>query len=389
MDDIKKKISISPQQIFRISDENFFKNNIGPFTVYLGIDPTAQGIHLGHLIPLQLCIDLVLQGCKLIILIGGFTASIGDPTDKLQVRTKLENKTVIDFSAGILKDLKKILEPYNNQVIFVNNNDWLEKFSIRDYIEKLGYIVSIKNKLNLDTFAKRMNDPKLSITMSEFLYPDLQLLDFIFLNEKYGCNIQVGGGDQVGNVFWGVSHLNALLKTQKVLGICTPLLVNNGQKVSKTDKIAPFLSQPENLYHFCLQLSDETASQLCNLIHINQNSCPIKTKKNILRKIFHMYWHNDDVFEQLDSKIQKSFQIEAKECSQSEICHVKNTKLSNILVELKLCQSSSEAKNKILNKQISIDNKIIEQNFDLKNKITFKLKFGKTNPIFIKVTGEK
>ncbi len=359
--------------IKQVSNESFFNHK--NLTFYFGIDPTAEGIHVGHLLPLVLAIELINKGFKLIILIGGFTASIGDPTGKSEVRKKLNDNCIIDFSSGLLKDIKKIFQSYD--VTYVNNADWLSQIKLKEFIE-LSYSLSVNKKLNLDTFATRLTNNQ-HLAMSEFLYSDLQAIDFVYLYDKYGCNVQIGGGDQWGNIAFGVHYLEKIRQTD-VFGITTHLLTHNGQKVGKSIGKPPFLQNSEDLYDFCLRLPDESAHQLYYILFNKKELDPVIMKKKLIQEILLMYNGNNEEFNKITNK--KSLLTQ----SQSDTyIHIKEVKLSKILLKLNFITTTSEAKRQIRSGAIVVNDKkcLEDQNFDIGNKI--KIVFSKKKVGFVKI----
>ena len=163
-----------------VSDDKFYEmSSVGKF--YLGIDPTGR-IHIGHLISIKLCLDLLEKGFDGILLIGGFTGKIGDPTDKLEARKKLTNTIAQSFSTLIYEDLYRIFENYRDRIIFVNNKDWLDTMTFSEYLN-ISYNISVNRKLNLETFSNRLSK-NLPLSVAEFTYPDVQMIDFLHLCKK-------------------------------------------------------------------------------------------------------------------------------------------------------------------------------------------------------------
>ena len=145
---------------------------------------------------------------------------------------KLKKNIIKDNTQLLLQDFKSVFQKYKQQVIFVNNKDWLNNMSLSDYLS-LAYYFSVNNKLKFSTFKNRI-EQSLNLSMTEFIYQDLQLIDFLHLYREYNCTVQVGGGDQWGNISFGVKNVNKITAKDHFYGICTPLITDNQQdKIGK------------------------------------------------------------------------------------------------------------------------------------------------------------
>ena len=359
--------------IYTVSDEQLLeKLKTECFTFYFGIDPTAEGIHLGHLLSIKLCLDLIETGHKGIILIGGFTASIGDPTGKSETRKVITEKDASTFSEGILRDVKNI---FKDSVQYVNNKEWLETKTLKDFVE-FSRQISVNKKLTLETFSKRIEEEN-HLSASEFLYPELQLMDFIYLNEMYGCNLQIGGGDQWGNMSFGVHYLN---KKTNVYAIATPLLTDGGKKISKTDSKTPFLKEYRDMYHYCLKMNDLMAENICHIFQIKILPDPIQNKKNIFKFIYSIYLV-DTPFETIEERESQLFYGNINDISQENFIKTKEKNLIEIISSI-IQVSKSEAKRKIEQNAIYIDGKQVK---DISLPQRFKLSIGKKKHFFVEI----
>lgn len=273
-------------KISSISNDNCWSINNGTF--YFGVDPTGPGLHIGHMLPISMALDLIDMGFKAIILVGGFTGSVGDPTGKLQTRKQLGADHIEDFSKGILNDLKQI---FRDNVIFVNNNDWLSKMTIGDFMWFANKL-SVNKKLHLDIFNTRLSNQS-PLFMNEFLYPDLQAIDFWHLYNQYKCTIQIGGQDQWGNISYGVHAMNRLCNEQEFVGITTKLLENKGKKMGKSENNCVFVRDHINLYQSILQMDDEVTNNLCELFNISTGSDGPINKDKLGCFLIDLYYKND------------------------------------------------------------------------------------------------
>jgi tyrosyl-tRNA synthetase len=250
-----------------VSNEACFEK---PSVLYFGVDPTADSLHLGHLLSLQLAKELRDLGWKVVILLGGYTGTIGDPSGKSKVRKTLEKNTVKQNSSGLLQGLQKILSP-SEKVIYVNNKDWLENMSLGKLLF-YGKFLSVNGLIKLDTFSQRLTK-SMPLCFSEISYPLLQAIDFMYLHKNYGVTLQIGGQDQWGNISTGVSFVKKCLNARqeksehKIAGAVTHLLEVGGKKIGKTTGHSLALNQkPINLFVNIYALPDEVIAKLMQLM---------------------------------------------------------------------------------------------------------------------------
>jgi tyrosyl-tRNA synthetase len=343
------------------------------FSFYFGIDPTAHGIHIGHLLVIQLARQLISLGHRCIVLIGGFTGSIGDPTGKSETRSSLDQETTIQFANGILYDIKNI---FGEEVIYVNNKNWLSTMTLEDFFD-FSRQVSVNRKLSMETFERRIKE-KAHLSMSEFMYPEMQLLDYIHLNREYGCTLQIGGGDQWGNMSFGVHYLKKRIGCE-AYAIATPLLTNSGKKISKTDEKVPFLKDYKKMYHYLLQVNDETALEICDLFSIEKDEDVFVMKKNIFKWIYQIYTVPES-FEQIEKDASEAFYGKWQD---APLYLFTNTSERDIVSLLKTISgfSKNESLRQIFQRAIYIDGVQIKENIPLPTR--FKLSIGKKKHFFI------
>lgn len=219
--------------------------NGSPITFYIGFDPTAPSLHVGHLLQLVAAKRLINGGHKFVALIGGATAMIGDVTGKTEMR-KLMSKEDVDFNiASINKQLNNIMG--DNNFILVNNNDWFQTLDCMFFIREVGMFFQVNNMLRAECFKARLNNGGLSFM--EFAYMLMQGFDFYWLHKEKDCVLQVGGDDQWSNILAGVDLVHKK-NHKEVFGLTLPLLLNSdGEKMGKTmggavwldeDKTSPF-----------------------------------------------------------------------------------------------------------------------------------------------------
>lgn len=235
-----------------------------PTTFYLGIDPTADSLHIGHLLGLLVLKRALRFGHKVIIVVGGGTSLIGDPSGKEKERPILERE-IIEKNKEKLKDqIKKIFE--GEEFLLVDNYDWLSKITLTEFLREVGKYFSLNSMLDLESVKTRLL--KEGISFAEFSYQLLQAYDFLMLYKKYHCQVQIGGSDQWGNIIQGVELIRKKEKGE-AFGLSYPLIVNpkTGKKFGKTEKgeaiwLDEKKTSPFSFYQFLINLDDEVATQI-------------------------------------------------------------------------------------------------------------------------------
>lgn len=228
-------------------------------SAYIGFDPTATSLHVGNLMQIMILRLLQKHGHQPIVIVGGATAKIGDPSGKDEMRKVLSDSDIEKNIAGIKNSISKFVEFSNNQAILLNNNEWLKDLNFIDYLRDYGRHFSINRMLKFDSVKLRLEREQ-NLSFLEFNYMLLQAYDFTELNHKYNCRIQFGGSDQWGNIVNGV-ELNRKLGRKEIFGITTPLITNaNGQKMGKTANGAVWLNSellsPYDYYQFWRNTDD-------------------------------------------------------------------------------------------------------------------------------------
>ncbi len=228
-----------------------------PRTAYLGIDPTADSLHVGHLVPILLMKRLGDAGHKLIFLIGGGTGQIGDPKEKGE-RVMLNEKTVAVNTRALKKQLKKILG--NAAFKMVDNADWLMGVKLVPFLRDIGTYFTINDLIKRDIIKKRIETPDESISYAEFSYSLLQGFDYLTLYQKYGCDLQIGATDQWTNILSGVDLIHKKLG-KDAYAFTVPLVTDaTGKKFGKSEGNAVWLdatkTSPFQFYQFWINFSD-------------------------------------------------------------------------------------------------------------------------------------
>ncbi len=235
-------------------------------TAYLGIDPTADSLHIGHLVGVMILKHFQRCGHRPVALIGGATGMIGDPSGKSQERNLLDEQTLRHNQEAIKRQLSKLLD-FNsdapNAAILVNNYDWMKDFSFLGFVRDIGKMITVNYMMAKDSVKKRFNGEGDGMSFTEFTYQLIQGYDFLHLYQTLGCKIQLGGSDQWGNITTGTELIRRMLG-QEAYAITCPLIKKaDGTKFGKTESgnvwLDPRYTSPYKFYQFWLNVSDEDA----------------------------------------------------------------------------------------------------------------------------------
>ena len=253
-------------------------------TAYVGFDPTADSLHVGHLIPLMALGWLQRTGHRPIALAGGGTGLIGDPSGKSKERNLITLEAVQHNIEGVKVQLKKFLDfdCGKNSALLLNNYDWLSKISFLEVLHDVGKYFSINNLIAREYIKSRLEDPEKGISYTEFSYVLLQAMDFKYLNEHYDCKLQMGGNDQQGNLLAGSDYIRRTTGNE-VFGLTQPLLLtSSGTKFGKTEAGAVWLdatkTSPYKFYQFWFNTDDRDVEKLLKLYTF----IPIDEIKNLI-----------------------------------------------------------------------------------------------------------
>ena len=232
----------------QLTDEEEIKElvNNGKATFYIGFDPTADSLHVGHFMALCLMKRLQMAGNKPIALIGGGTAMIGDPSGRSDMRTMM-TKEIIDHNSDCFrKQMSKFIDFSEGKAIMVNNADWLLKLNYVELLREVGAHFSVNRMLSAECYKQRMEK---GLSFLEFNYMIMQSYDFLSLFENYNCNMQFGGDDQWSNMLGGTELIRRKLGKDAYAMTITLLLNSEGKKMGKTQKGAVWLD-PEKTTPF-------------------------------------------------------------------------------------------------------------------------------------------
>lgn len=231
----------------------------GPITGYCGFDPTASSLHIGNLQSIMLLRRLQEAGHKPIALVGGATGMIGDPSGRSTERTFLDSDVLDQNREAIGRQLSQFLDLSNGEGRLVDNRDWMENMSFLEFLRDVGKHITVNTMMAKDSVKSRL-ERESGISFTEFSYMLLQANDFVVLNEKYGCELQVAGSDQWGNISTGVELVRKRLG-RRVHGLTAPLIIRaDGTKFGKSEGENIWLdgerTSPFRMYQFFFNVGD-------------------------------------------------------------------------------------------------------------------------------------
>lgn len=238
-------------------------------SAYVGIDPTADSLHIGHLVGIMMLKHLQLSGHKPIVLIGGATGMIGDPSGKSEERNLLDEATLRKNQQALTNQISRLLDFDNslpNSAIAVNNYDWMKEFSFLNFIRDVGKHITVNYMMAKDSVKKRLSgETGDGMSFTEFTYQLVQGYDFFHLYQNYNCKLQMGGSDQWGNITTGTELIRRKAGGEAFALTCPLITKADGGKFGKTESgniwLDPARTTPYKFYQFWLNTSDVDAEK--------------------------------------------------------------------------------------------------------------------------------
>jgi tyrosyl-tRNA synthetase len=376
---------------------------------YIGFDCTASSLHVGSLLQIMILKLMQKHGHQPIVLLGGGTTLIGDPSGKDVTRKILEQKKIKENIQSIKKVFNKILNTSNKNIkpIFVDNAKWLTKLNYIQFLRDIGSHFTINKMLTFDSVKLRLEREQ-SLSYMEFNYMILQAYDFYQLFKTKKCILQIGGSDQWGNIINGVELIRRKLQKDS-FGLTSPLItLASGAKMGKTEKGAIWLNadlfSPYDYWQFWRNTDDRDVKRFLNFFSekepneidaICEKEKNINNLKIILANEATKILHGEEAAKKAEQTAKKTFQDGGLSLDLPEIT-IKYNELSNgiklldFLFKNKIMPSKSEARRAIANKGLKIDNVVVKdenkilQQGDFKEKI-LKLSYGKKKHYLIKI----
>ncbi len=355
-------------------------------TFYVGTDLTADSLHVGHLMPLMFMRKVLAKGHRVIIILGGGTSKIGDPSDKNEMRKMLSNEQIAENKAGIKKCLSQIFgrnleaQPegeFVNNLMIIDNAKWLLDINYIWFLREIGTCFTINKMINMEIVRRRL-DNNIPYTFFEFNYMLIQGYDFYYLNNNYGCNIQVGGSDQWGNIIQGCELIRrkavdsrkvATENEVNVFGITLNLLTkSDGTKMGKTAGGAVWLRADKlPSYDYFQYFRDCADADVIKLLKIFTD-IPLEQIEEYAKLSGKELNNVKEILAYEATKICRG-EEEANKARNREVTEVitcrQRQNIVDALVENGLCPSKSEARRLLENHGVRFEGKTVDKTFSV------------------------
>ena len=355
----------------------------GKATFYIGFDPTADSLHVGHFMALCLMKRLQMAGNKPIALIGGGTAMIGDPSGRTDMRSMMTKETIDHNCACFKKQMERFIEFGEGKAQMVNNADWLLNLNYIDFIRDIGACFSVNNMLRAECFKQRMEK---GLSFLEFNYMPMQSYDFYYLFQHYGCNMQFGGNDQWSNMLGGTELIRRKLGKDAHAMTITLLLNSEGKKMGKTAKGAVWLdpnkTSPYEFYQYWRNVDDADVMKCIRMLtflpleQINEmdswKDAKLNEAKEILAFELTKLVHGEEEAQKAQNAAKALFvgggddaNIPTTEITEDQLTEGKIGLLS-LMVVSKLATSNGDARKNVAGGGVSVnDEKITDVKFEV------------------------
>ena len=360
--------------IAQVTNEDEIKNmiNNGKATFYIGFDPTADSLHVGHFMALCLMKRLQMAGNKPIALIGGGTAHIGDPSGRTDMRSMMTKETIDYNSACFKKQMERFIEFGEGKAQMVNNSDWLLDLNYVELLREVGACFSVNNMLRAECYKQRMEK---GLSFLEFNYMIMQSYDFYYLYQNYGCNMQFGGNDQWSNMLGGTELIRRKLGEDAHAMTITLLLNSEGKKMGKTASGAVWLdpnkTSPYEFYQYWRNVEDADVLKCIRMLTFlpleqidemdSWEGSQLNKAKEILAFELTSLVHGEEEAKKAQDSAKALFSgggnsenMPTTEIDESELTDGEMGIMA-ILVRAGLCASNSEARRNIQQGGVSID----------------------------------
>ena len=374
--DILKERGFLAQVTF---EDELYEQLKAPTTFYVGFDPTADSLHIGHYIPIMAMAHMQRAGHKPIALMGGGTAMIGDPSGKTDMRKMLTVETIDHNVECIKKQMSRFLDFNNDKAIIVNNGDWLRHLNFIEFMRDIGSQFSVNRMLTAECYKARMATEN-GLSFLEFTYMLMQSYDFLELFHRYGCRLEMGGNDQWSNMLGGADLVRK--KENEKAFACTfqLLLTHDGRKMGKTEAGAlwldPVKTTPYQFYQYWRNVDDKDVEKCLALLTFlpmdevrrlgSLKDAEINEAKKILAFEVTKLVHGEEEAVKAAEASQALFgsgssseNVPAVEISEEEFRA--DARVSTMLVKAGLCKSQSDARKQIEQNAVSVnDSKITD-----------------------------
>ena len=363
--------------IAQVTNEDEIKKmiNEGKATFYIGFDPTADSLHVGHFMALCLMKRLQMAGNKPVVLIGGGTAMIGDPSGRTDMRSMMTRETIQHNCDCFKKQMERFIEFGEDKAIMVNNADWLLDLNYVDVLREVGACFSVNNMLRAECYKQRMEK---GLSFLEFNYMIMQSYDFYHLYKTYGCNMQFGGDDQWSNMLGGTELIRRKLGKDAYAMTINLLLNSEGKKMGKTQSGAVWLdpkkTTPYDFYQYWRNVADADVLKCIRMLTFlpleeidamdSWEGAQLNRAKEILAYELTKLVHGEDEAKKAEASAKALFgsgaaaEIPMTELSDADFVDGA-IDIGSVLVKAGLVPSKSEARRAIEQGGVSIDDEKI------------------------------
>ena len=372
--DVLKERGFIAQTTF---EDELYEQLKEPTTFYVGFDPTADSLHIGHYIPIMAMAHMQRAGHKPIALMGGGTAMIGDPSGKTDMRKMMTTETIDRNVECIKKQMSRFLDFGDGKAIIVNNGDWLRHLNFIEFMREIGSQFSVNRMLTAECYKARMATEN-GLSFLEFTYMLMQSYDFLELFRRYGCRLEMGGNDQWSNMLGGADLVRKMEKEKAFACTFQLLLTHDGRKMGKTEAGALWLdpekTSPYHFYQYWRNIDDKDVEKCLALLTFlpmdevrrlgSLKDAEINEAKKVLAFEVTKLVHGEeeavkaaDASASVFGKGASAENMPTLEVTADEIAQ--DARISTMLVRSSLCKSQSDARKQIEQNAVSINDQKI------------------------------
>lgn len=372
------KQTVYEDELYKMLDE-------GSVTFYTGYDPTADSLHVGHFVTLMAMAHMQKAGHRPIVLIGGGTAMVGDPSGRTDMRSMMTKETIAHNVECFKKQMSRFIDVSDGKAIFVNNGEWLCELNYVDFLREVGTCFSVNKMLTAECFKQRLEK---GLSFLEFNYMLMQAYDFLVLNRKYGCCLQMGGDDQWSNMLAGADLIRRKEGKPSYAVTFSLLTTSEGKKMGKTAKGAVWLdankTSPYEFFQYWRNIEDdrvETCMKMLTFMDLEEIATLTQYKdqrmnaaKERLAYEVTAIVHGKEVADEALKQVRASF---SQDVDNMPVVNMAETKdIVDVLINAGQCKSRGEARRLIEGGGVSVnDTKIASFNQPIDDEVIAKGEF--------------
>ena len=381
--DVLKERDFVKQVVFE--EELYKKLGEESVTFYIGFDPTADSLHVGHFVQLMAMAHMQRAGHRPIALIGGGTAMVGDPSGRTDMRSMMSVETIQHNCECFKKQMSRFIDFSDGKAIMVNNADWLLKLNYVDFLRDVGALFSVNRMLTAECFKQRLEK---GLSFLEFNYMLMQSYDFLVLFQKYGCSLQLGGDDQWSNILSGADLIRRK-ESQPAFALTFSLLTTSeGTKMGKTAKGAVWLdpekTSPYDFYQYWRNVHDNDVEKCMKLLTFmpvdeimemtahkdeRMNKAKIRLAYEVTKIV-----HGEEIANQVQNQVAASFSNDSSNMPKKELS-ADVTNICDILVATGLTKSRGEARRLVDQGGVKVNEDAVSSNYEISDEIKSKGEF--------------